>query len=159
VGTFYWILHSAKYCCIYGVLGVDSEQDDDVEKAREEIEDENDDDSEDDDGNDDGSGDTSSSIPTDPEVPSNADSELPHPVLKELARLNDQLLAGKISLEDVESSPTLASIKEMMDEKASHVTERTGRLWFMYMKMIAIVRKFITSERKSNWHLHLRGNE
>jgi len=42
-----------------------------------------------------------------------------------------------------------------MDEKASHVTERTSRLWFMYMKMIAIVRKFITSERTSNWHLHL----
>ena len=32
---------------------------------------------------------------------------------------------------------------------------RTGKLWFMYMKLIDIVRNFLRSERTGDWKLHL----
>ena len=77
-----------------------------------------------------------------------------HKALQDIAMIYDKVVAGDISLEDVESSLVLDSIKQGLDE-INQEGERTRRLWLLYMKMISLIRKFIVSDRTSDWALHL----
>ncbi|CAG2257195.1 unnamed protein product [Mytilus edulis] len=48
-------------------------------------------------------------------------------------------------------------IKSRIDNfRESHKSYRTSQLWFQYMDMIDILRRFIKAERTGNWELHLQ---
>ncbi|GFR73647.1 hypothetical protein ElyMa_003872400 [Elysia marginata] len=44
---------------------------------------------------------------------------------------------------------------KLVETKSKFLNGRTLRLWLQYMKMLDILRKFITGERTGNWNLHL----
>lgn len=138
-----------EYCGIKPALQ-GSSVNHDTEDSAVEYDDEEEDDDDVDDEDDDGDDDNNNSI----ELSSKC-LEFPSSVMKELAKMYDSLVDGEISEEDVHASSTLSDIKKMLVEKLSHHEERTSQLWLMYLKMIAIIRKFIMSERTSNWELHL----
>ena len=48
--------------------------------------------------------------------------------LTDHANMYDQLVAGDITPDDIESSGAFATIKDLINEKASHETERTTQL-------------------------------
>lgn len=71
--------------------------------------------------------------------------------------LFDDLMAGKIILEELESNTVLESVqeeicafKEILSSKS-----RTARLWLQFMRMVDILKCYIRSERTGNWLMHL----
>lgn len=78
-------------------------------------------------------------------------------IMEDIAHLLDQLLAGEISLFEVDSSPILDKVRELIycASKKQDESRRTCQLWTMYMNMLDTIRKFLRSERTGNWDLHL----
>ncbi|CAG2194071.1 unnamed protein product [Mytilus edulis] len=69
----------------------------------------------------------------------------------------DELLKGDISVEKACDDVLIDQIKSRIDNfRESHKSYRTSQLWFQYMDMIDILRRFIKAERTGNWELHLQ---
>ena len=84
------------------------------------------------------------------------DEEIPLSTeIQELGRLVDELLEGQMVPFEITSSKAFHSVKERLLDALNAVEHRTGKLWFMYMKLIDIVRNFLRSERTGDWKLHL----
>lgn len=77
--------------------------------------------------------------------------------LHEADAMLDELLKGDISVEKVCDNVLIDQIKSRIDNfRESHKSFRTSQLWFQYMDMIDILRRFIKAERTGNWELHLQ---
>ena len=77
-----------------------------------------------------------------------------------LANLFNSMIDGKLSddLNEVINSETLQKVKTLVDQTIEESSKsRTGKLWIQqYMRMVALMRQFIKSERTGNWELHLK---
>ena len=77
-----------------------------------------------------------------------------------LANLFNSMIDGKLSddLNEVINSETLQKVKTLVDQTIEQSSKsRTGKLWIQqYMRMVALMRQFIKSERTGNWELHLK---
>jgi len=76
--------------------------------------------------------------------------------LDSVAELLDKLIAGEISVSDIDSSVELQLIHDKLENEVNQIQQRTGRLWVMYMKLIDIVREFLRSESTGDWLLNLQ---
>lgn len=77
--------------------------------------------------------------------------------LHEADAMLDELLKGDISVEKACDNVLIDQIKSRIDNfRESHKSFRTSQLWFQYMDMIYILRRFIKAERTGNWELHLQ---
>lgn len=89
--------------------------------------------------------------------PRNVDGT-PHDHHKEACDLLDDVMSGKRSDEDVDSSNALSQIAATLDAKKTDLqsTSQTSQLWLEYQRMINITRTLITAERTGSWDLHLQ---
>lgn len=79
-------------------------------------------------------------------------------IVEDIGKLLDQVVAGEISLSELDSSPILDNMRELLYSARNKQNESrsTCHIWTMYMDMLDILRKFIRSERTGNWDLHLQ---
>ena len=76
--------------------------------------------------------------------------------LEEISQLFELLMAGKISIEEVNSDSTLIDLKNLIDNfKDKRKKSRTANLWLQYMEMVEILLTFIKGERTGDFNLHL----
>lgn len=76
--------------------------------------------------------------------------------LHEADAMLDELLKGDISVEKACDNVLIDQIKSRIDNfRESHKSFRISQLWFQYMDMIDILRRFIKAERTGNCELHL----
>lgn len=70
--------------------------------------------------------------------------------------LFDDLMAGKISLEEVESNTLLESIQEEIYtfKEVLSSESRTAKLWLQFMQMVDILKCYIRGERTGDWLMH-----
>ena len=62
---------------------------------------------------------------------------------------------GQSSLDDMSKDEKLLTVSKLVDEFRDSLKDcRTSKLWFQYMDMMEILRKFITAERTGDWNLH-----
>ena len=89
--------------------------------------------------------------------PRNEDGS-PHYLHKEACDLLGNVMNGKQSVEDVESSTALSKIATILDPKKSDLqsTSQTSKLWLEYQRIINIARNLITADRTGSWDLHLQ---
>ena len=77
-------------------------------------------------------------------------------ILKDAKSLYDDLIAGKLKVQDIETSPRMAQIENQIQRgKEDLKRSRTSKLWLQYMDMIAILQSFIRAERTGDWLMHL----
>ena len=72
--------------------------------------------------------------------------------------LNEKLMDGTMYVEETCVSDVLNRIKDRLQTHAesAKMSSRTSALWFQYMNMVDILRKFIRAELTGNWALHLQ---
>ena len=77
--------------------------------------------------------------------------------LSAIADLYHDLLSGKTTVQEVESSDDLQFVHCKLQEKIQAMESKylTTELWLQYMEMISIMMAFIRSERLGDWSLHL----
>lgn len=82
----------------------------------------------------------------------------PHDLIKNVCNLLDDVMTGKQSVEDVETSNALSQIATTLDTKKTDLqtTSQTSQLWVEYQRMINIVRNLIKADRTGSWNLHLQ---
>lgn len=70
-------------------------------------------------------------------------------IMEDIAQLLDQLIAGEISLSEVDSSPILDKLRALIycASRKHNESRITCQLWTMYMNMLDTIRKFLRSER------------
>lgn len=95
------------------------------------------------------------------ELTDSAASEQPsveNPDLQEAFTLYKKLMAGTVSLEEVNMSEVLNRIEISLEThcESLKVSSRTAALWIQYMSTIDILRNYIRGERTGNWELHLQ---
>ena len=79
-----------------------------------------------------------------------------HPVLKDIQKLYDDLLAKK-SPEQVCGDAALTQLLAMLEAQRQMLTTScTAKLWFQYIDMIRIMKMLIKAEWLGNWYLHLK---
>src|SRR6188508_2705249 len=67
------------------------------------------------------------------------------------------LVDNTVTFDDVNSSEALHRILEKQHEKKLQLSDsRTAKLWFQYMEMVSILKRFIRAERSGNWYLYLQ---
>ena len=78
--------------------------------------------------------------------------------LQEATDLFEELMLGRQQLtEDICNHEALRRIeKQILEYRESVKSLRTSTLWFQYMNMVDILRRFLKSERTGNWKLHLQ---
>lgn len=77
--------------------------------------------------------------------------------VQDLGDLMNQLLSGETSTDDVEQNLiVLKTLANVSCEERNLSTTKTASLWFQYMQMVDLLRKFIKGERLVNWDLHLQ---
>ncbi|KAK7111484.1 hypothetical protein V1264_011106 [Littorina saxatilis] len=70
--------------------------------------------------------------------------------------LFDKVLNKKMAVEELDDSPELIKIEQMLLQTKEHLQgQRMAKLWLQYMNMIDIMRRFLRAERTGNWLLHL----
>lgn len=77
--------------------------------------------------------------------------------LEEAVALLKRVIEGDVTVEETLSVDFLLSLTDKLERKKSMMKQqRTTSLWLQYMKMVAILRRFIKAERTGNWDLHLQ---
>ncbi len=77
--------------------------------------------------------------------------------LDEAAALYDKLVQGSITADQVCQEEVMTRINDSLQREADSLkSSRTATLWFQYMDMVSILRKYIRAERTGNWELHLQ---
>lgn len=77
--------------------------------------------------------------------------------MQALTGLLENLLSGSASANDVETNDVLIKFEEALQKEKSGLQDlKTSQLWFQYMDMIDILRRFIKGERMGHWQLHLQ---
>ena len=70
--------------------------------------------------------------------------------------LFDQLTTKEISLDKLVNNPDLDRMKlELSNTKVALTECRTAQLWFLYLEMVDLLKRFIAAERTGNWQNHL----
>lgn len=82
-------------------------------------------------------------------------------LIDKTGNLFDDLLASRITSEELASNKVLLSMKDIIDRfKSKLINEsRTAKLWLQYMNMVDILKDFLRSERTGNWKFHLKNIE
>ena len=82
----------------------------------------------------------------------------PHYLHKEACDLLDNVMNGKQSIEDVESSTALSKIATILDAKQSDLqsTSQTSQFWLEYQRIINIAHNLITADRTGSWDLYFQ---
>ena len=71
--------------------------------------------------------------------------------------LFDEVLTGKVTVEEACMSQELTRIIEKLDVKKQSIqASRTAKLWLQLMKMMDILRMFLKGERMGIWALHIQ---
>ncbi|CAG2238772.1 unnamed protein product [Mytilus edulis] len=79
--------------------------------------------------------------------------------LHEADAMLDELLKGDISVEKACDDVLIDQIKSRIDNfRKSHKSYRTSQLWFQYMDMIDILRRFIKAEKTSGHNLYVKSS-
>ena len=74
---------------------------------------------------------------------------------RDATKLYDDLLSGKVTLDEIEKSPTLDLIAEQLDLAKGDLNKScTSKLWLQYVEMISILQVFLRAERTGNWLMH-----
>jgi len=71
------------------------------------------------------------------------------------AELYDRTMSCTFSMEEVCSSEALVRLQSKVNGKNETMTVRTETLWFHYLEMVDILRRFLKAVRTGNWRLHL----
>ena len=88
------------------------------------------------------SGDTGETTPTD---------------LEAVVNLFDEVLTGKVTVEEVCVSQELTRIIERLEVKKQYIqASRTAKLWLQFMKTMETLRMFLKGERMGIWALHIQ---
>ena len=88
------------------------------------------------------SGDTGETTPTD---------------LEAVGNLFDEVLTGKVTVEEACMSQELTRRIERLDVKKQYIqASGTAKLWLHFMKMMDILRMFLEGERMGIWALHIQ---
>ena len=67
------------------------------------------------------------------------------------------VLSESITPLDVENSEAVKLLHERLEtEKEKLCNYRVAKLWFQYMEMVDLLRRFIKTERLGDWALHLQ---
>ena len=77
--------------------------------------------------------------------------------IEAVGNLFDEVLSGKVTVEEACISQELTRIIERLDaQKQSVQASRTAKLWLHFMKMMGILRMFLKGERIGTCALHIR---
>jgi hypothetical protein len=77
--------------------------------------------------------------------------------LLDAEKLFDALMNREVSISEVCQNPLLDDIHgKLANFRESHKSFRTAKLWFQFMDMVDILRRFIKAERVGEWNLHLQ---
>ena len=77
--------------------------------------------------------------------------------VQNLADLMNQLLSGETSTDDIEQNCIVSkTLANMSCEERNLSSTETASLWFQYMQMVDLLRKFIKTERLGDWDIHLQ---
>ena len=73
--------------------------------------------------------------------------------------MHDCITEGTLPITAVQTSPDMqrfCDINIMLAQKNSLLISKNSKLWFQYMEMLDILRKFLKAERTGNWKLYLQ---
>ena len=77
--------------------------------------------------------------------------------LEAVGNMFDEVLTGKVTVEEVCMSQELTRIIERLEVKTLSIqASRTAKLWLQFMKMMDILRMFLKGERMGIWALHIQ---
>ena len=78
-------------------------------------------------------------------------------LLKMLTKMYGCITEGILPITAVQTSPDMQRFCDiMLAQKNSLLISKNSKLWFQYMEMLDILRKFLKAERTGNWKLHLQ---
>lgn len=67
----------------------------------------------------------------------------------------DKLFTSDIGIQDISICEDLEKVSNKLEIFKERQEGRTAKLWFIYLQMLDILRRFIKAERTGNWQLHL----
>ena len=76
--------------------------------------------------------------------------------IEAVGNLHDDVLTGKVTVEEACMSQELMRIIERLDVKKSIKASRTAQLWLQFMKMMDILHMFLKGERMGIRQLHIQ---
>ena len=77
-------------------------------------------------------------------------------LLKMLTKMHDCITEGTLPITAVQTSPDIQKFCDMLAQKNSLLISKNLKLWFQYMDMLDVLRKFLKAEKTGNWKLHLQ---
>ena len=72
-----------------------------------------------------------------------------------VGNLHDEILTGKVTVEEACMSQEVMRITKRLDVKKQYIQAScTAKLWLQFRKIMAMLRMFLKGERMSIWELH-----